>query len=129
MPNTNLGELFTQVLNTLSTAADVEKTASTLVTKANPTFTGALSLGRKVNTTVGANSYALGFNVEASGYGSHAEGYNTVAKESGSHAEGYRSLETFTYNNETIYYGASGGNAHSEGSNTIAKGQNSHAEG
>jgi len=65
-------------------------------------FTGSISLGRKENTTVGSNSIAVGYNVEASGYKSKAEGSNTVA---------------------------SGENTHAEGNGTIASGSMSHAEG
>lgn len=55
----------------------------------NPTGTGAFSMGRKANTTVGMNSHAEGYNTTASGESSHAEGYNTTASRNNSHAEGY----------------------------------------
>ncbi len=84
--------------------------------KANPVFTGSISLGRESNTTVGSNSVAMGYYLTASGDNSFAQGYNCVASGSGSHAEG---------NNNT----ASGINSHAEGSGTTASGINSHAEG
>ena len=47
--------------------------------KANPVFTGTVSLGRKANTTVGVGSVTLGVSAEASGMYSHAEGQDTKA--------------------------------------------------
>lgn len=43
----------------------------------NPTYNGALSNGRKKNTTVGAKSIAIGYNAEASGSYSVSIGYGT----------------------------------------------------
>ncbi len=83
--------------------------------KANPVFTGSISLGRKENTTVGANSVAEGYNVTASGAYAHAEGNGTTASGSQSHAEGSNT--------------SAGANAHAEGAVTIASGSQSHAEG
>lgn len=54
----------------------------------NPVFTGSISLGRKTNTTVGTNSFAVGSSAEASGIGSHAEGNNTVSAGRYVHVEG-----------------------------------------
>lgn len=84
--------------------------------KADPVFTGSISLGRKANTTVGTNSIATGTSVTASGNYSHAEGSNTTATHFASHAEGANTL-------------ASNSQAHAEGSNAIASGMNAHAEG
>jgi hypothetical protein len=84
--------------------------------KNNPVFTGSISLGRKEGTTVGENSFAVGYNVEASGMYSHAEGGFTVASGHYSHAE----CEFTT---------ASGGCSHAEGDSTTASGESSHAEG
>ena len=84
--------------------------------KNNPVFTGSISLGRKEGTTVGGNSFAVGEDVEASGYQSHAEGGFTVASGDYSHTEG-----------DTVK--ASGDYSHAEGGNTTASGDFSHAEG
>jgi len=99
--------------------------------KANPVFSGSISMGRKANTTTGnlstaigsdvtadaAFSHAEGVNTTASGlYGSHAEGSGNIASGSSSHAEGYVTV-------------ASNSSSHAEGSNTIASGAQSHAEG
>lgn len=54
----------------------------------SPNFTGDISLGRKIDTTVGTNSVAMGNNVTASGGYSHAEGNSTTASGDYSHAEG-----------------------------------------
>lgn len=86
-----------------------------VATVASPVFTDSISLGRKANTTVGNNSFAVGYNVEAGNY-AHAEGAMTVASGADSHAEG-------------VYTTASGSNSHAEGFYTIASGGNSHAEG
>lgn len=69
--------------------------ARTLDWEGNETLTGSLTIGttlnhgRKENTTIGADSFAFGTNVTASGELSHAEGYNTIALSTASHAEGY----------------------------------------
>ena len=84
--------------------------------KNNPVFTGSISLGRKEGTTVGENSFAVGYNVEASGHYSHAEGGFTVASGHYSHAE---------CDNTT----ASSDSSHAEGYSTTASGNGSHAEG
>lgn len=87
-----------------------------LAPKQNPVFTNSISLGRKADTTIGKNSFAVGNNVQASGFGSHAEGLNTKATGSYAHTEG----------NGTT---ASGDNSHAEGEKTTAKSTGSHAEG
>ena len=56
--------------------------------KVNPTGTGAFSLNRKADTTVGSYSFAEGTGTTASGIASHAEGEKTTASGSASHAEG-----------------------------------------
>lgn len=86
------------------------------VNKANAEFSGPVSMGRKEGTTVGQNSVAIGYNVEASELYTHAEGAATKATAYYAHAEG----------SETT---ASGERSHAEGSNTIASGTASHAEG
>ena len=70
--------------------------------KVNPTGTGAFSLNRKADTTIGKYSFAECRNTTASGYASHAEGTDTTA---------------------------SGENSHAEGGDTTASGYASHAEG
>lgn len=49
-----------------------------------------VNLGRKPNTTIGANSHTEGRLTTASGAESHAEGGETVASGAASHAEGYK---------------------------------------
>ena len=83
---------------------------------ANPTGTGALSINRKANTTVGGQSVTLGTNGTASGDQAVSEGNSTVASGNQSHAEGYLST-------------ASGLRSHAEGQSTTASGNCSHAEG
>lgn len=89
---------------------------SAYATKANPEFTGGISLGRKSGTSIGSYSSAIGENTTASHVGSHAEGSGTSATAHYSHAEG----------NQTTVTGTSG---HAEGAQTIAIGNASHAEG
>ena len=84
--------------------------------KVNPTGTGAFSLNRKTNTTVGEFSFAEGYSTTASGNISHAEGQSTTASGDISHAEGQSTT-------------ASGNSSHAEGYNTTASGNSSHAEG
>lgn len=84
--------------------------------KASPVFTGSISLDRVSGTTIGEKSFAVGYEVEASGRIAHAEGYMTVASGPFSHAEG---------SNTT----ASGNPSHAEGQDTTASGSCSHAEG
>lgn len=126
--------------------------------KVNPTGSGALSVNRKENTTVGDYSHALGLNNEASGYGSfavgidnkasgygavaegtaseasgtlaHAEGDHTQASGDYSHAEGDRTQASGDYSHaEGGYTVSSGFNSHAEGVDTVASGDQSHAEG
>ena len=82
----------------------------------NPVGNGSFSLNRKSATTIGAFSFAEGYNNTASGNYSHAEGVGTTASATTSHAEG----------NSTT---ASSTAAHAEGYNTMASGTYSHAEG
>ena len=110
----------------------------------SPDFTGDIAMGRKLNTTIGKNSVAIGDNVTASGgysvafgqmsvasgmysfaegggtlasaYHSHAEGNGSKATRQGSHAEGSGTT-------------SSGMGSHSEGRGTTASGISSHAEG
>lgn len=84
--------------------------------KVNPIGSGSFSLNRQSGTSIGANSFAEGYNGTASGYGSHAEGTSTTASGQGAHAEGQATV-------------ASGQGAHAEGCGTAAKGFYCHAEG
>lgn len=65
------------------------------MSKTNPTGSGAFSMNRKANTTVGSYSHAEGYSTTASGRCSHAEGSSTTAAGKHSHAEG---TETFAAN-------------------------------
>lgn len=68
---------------------------STLMTKANPTGTGAFSMNRKSGTTVGLFSTAEGYNCAASGGYSHAEGMETAAVVAAQHVQGqYNIVDT-----------------------------------
>lgn len=126
-------------------------------TKANPVFSGSLSLDRKTNTTTGTNSVAIGQNAEASGNyssaigqnvtssgfcsfsegvrtsargsSSHAEGSETEATGGSSHAEGNKTTASTCAHSEGYKTSADGNSSHSEGSNTLAFGGSSHAEG
>ena len=98
--------------------------------KDGPVFTTAISMGRKTNTTVGANSVALGSNVTASEEASHAEGAGSIASGIYSHAEG-RSTTASNVSSHAEGYNttASGNHSHAEGYYTTASGENTHAEG
>lgn len=93
----------------------------------SPEFTGSISLGRKSGTTIGANSVALGGEVEASGEASFAVGYSS-ATELASFAAG-SSIASGQASHATCASTASGYCSHSEGLQTEASGQDSHAEG
>ena len=112
--------------------------------KNNPAFTGSISLGRKEGTTVGENSFAVGYNVEASGIYSHAEGGftvasgnyshaecdNTTASSDSSHAEGYSTTASGNGSHaEGEFTTASGGCSHAEGGFTVASSQYQHVQG
>ena len=65
--------------------------------KANPTGTGAISINRKANTTVGLNSVAMGSVTTASGDFSTALGNNTVASGRNSFAIGANTTASGDY--------------------------------
>ena len=69
-------------------ASDIADLQSDKMDKVNPTGSGAMSVGRKANTTIGDYSSAIGYNLTASGTGSHAEGRSNTASGTASHAEG-----------------------------------------
>lgn len=62
------------------------------------------------------NSFAVGIDTTASGWGSYAEGFGSIASGNNSHAEGSVTTASSAY-------------SHAEGSNTVASGISSHAEG
>lgn len=82
----------------------------------NPEGNGSFSLNRKSGTTIGAFSFAEGYQNTASGNSSHAEGGTTTASGDSAHAEGTSTR-------------AEGGSSHAEGSNAVAYRTCSHAEG
>lgn len=91
---------------------------------------GAVSLGRKGNSTVGENSFACGNYAEASADYSHAEGTFSSARGACAHAEGRGSLASADYSHtEGMYTIAYGEVSHSEGMNTRADNYASHASG
>ena len=101
-----------------------------LMTTANPTGTGSLSINRKASTTVGNYSSTLGYNNTASGGLAHAEGYNTTASGDSSHAEGNTTTASGRYSHaEGLETQSLGYQTHTEGVHTYAKGSSSHAEG
>ena len=65
--------------------------------KVNPTGTGAFSLNRKADTTIGDYSFAEGNTTTASGEFSHAEGSGTIASGNYSHAEGWGTKASSNY--------------------------------
>ena len=137
-----------QAGNTGTIIANLEGNASTATTATKATQDGSgnvitstyakksiygdtsVSLGRKIGTTVGENSFAVGYNVEASGGRSHAEGGSTTASGSCSHAEGVSTIASNDYSHaEGGSTTASGSYSHAEGNSTTASGSYSHAEG
>lgn len=100
----------------IDTSGGSDVDLSLYATKANPVFTGSISMGRSSSTTkIGSYSIALGYNVLATGDYSFAEGKNTKASSICSHAEGWSSI-------------ASGNCSHAEGLGTIAS-QYQHVQG
>ena len=92
---------------------------------------GALSINRKLNTSIGQYSSSMGYNTTASNGGSHAEGWNTTSSgENGSHAEGWSTKATArAAHAEGVLTEASGLHSHAEGVSTKASGYQSHSEG
>ena len=110
--------------------ASVGSTLGAKMDKANPTGTGALSINRKANTTVGTYSTTEGSNCEASGSYAHAEGYLTEAKLQATHTEGRETTANGNYAHaEGRETQAIHNQAHAEGYQTTASGNSSHAEG
>ena len=88
-----------------------------------------LSRGRKEGSTVGAESFAFGHNVIASGINSFAINYCTVASGNYSYAEGMGAIAKGNYSHAEGFGFALGANAHAEGWLSLATNQCSHAEG
>ena len=120
---------FTQVTvgNELKTkmATDGSNAASTVG------FGGAITIGtRKVNSTVGTNSFVQGIGCEASDGYSHAEGQGTTASGDSSHTEGYNTEASGNFSHAEGHTSqALNEAAHAEGYHTAAFGNYSHAEG
>lgn len=126
-----------------------------LAPKANPVFTGSISLSRFGSTTgsksiavgnmvtaSGQNSAAFGNGTTASGENAHSEGKYTYATGANAHAEGYGSAGSTTYgargkadHAEGYRTAANSGStssyygAHAEGNQTQATSGSAHAEG
>lgn len=103
-------------------------------------LTGSMSFNRKAGSTIGAYSFAEGYQTAATASYSHAEGLNTEANGVGSHAEGEQTIasgqnshaEGGTYMisaGNYVHTQALGGGSHAEGAACIARSDNSHAEG
>ena len=98
--------------------------------KLNPTGTGAMSINRADNTTVGNYSTAEGYAGTASGTASHAEGSLTQSTGTGSHSEGILTEATGDDSHAEGYATeAAVDHAHAEGLETLAAGLAAHAEG
>ena len=122
--------MWQHIVYALGEKSDKSHTHSGYMTTASPTGTGALSLNRRSNTTVGDNSSAVGFNVAATATAAHAEGSTTTASGGSAHAEGTMTTASGSYaHSEGQGTTASGESSHAEGNYTIASGYASHAEG
>ena len=129
---------------TVPTSAEMNTALNLKADKADPEFTGSISMGRKSETTIGYQSIAVGFDAEASGsrssaFGlkpnasgaySHCEGSETESSGSASHCEGAKSVASGNYSHAENYQNtASGIESHAEGRETTASGKASHSEG
>lgn len=109
---------------------DVNFRLSNVMSATDPVATGSFSMGRKEVSPVGDKSYAVGYDVVASGLGSHAEGGFTTASGMYSHAEGGSTTASAVYSHaEGSDTKASGAASHAEGYRTIAASYGSHVEG
>lgn len=98
--------------------------------KTNLVAENSVSMGRDDESTLGNDSVALGWNVEASGNFSCATGNNTIASGQASHAEGeYTHATSYGAHSEGGYTNASGNDSHAEGEYSVASANNAHAEG
>lgn len=107
MITTNLDATYDDFVPYTGDSGSINGDVAEKAPKANPVFTGSISMGRKAGTTVGKNSTAEGSNTTAIGSFSHAEGYETTVIGYSSHAEGYRTT-------------ASEDSSHAEGYGTTA---------
>lgn len=96
--------------------SEVSNIIDTKANKANPVFTGSISLGRYSASTTGDRSIAVGIYASASGRCSAAFGDTCTASGEGALASG-------------LYAKASGSTATAHGANTTASGANSFALG
>ena len=90
----NLYDEYIYVNNAWEKFGGARINLSGYVTVNNPTMTGAMSLNRRPDTTIGTNSVAIGIGNVASGNYSHAEGSGTEEKKKKSHTEGSGSKAT-----------------------------------
>lgn len=98
--------------------------------KADTVLDNTLSMGRKANTTVGANSFAFGNDVTASSNYTVATGLSTKATSSYAKAEGRETTASGAYSHAEGGYSTSQGSySHAEGNSSLASGIYSHAEG
>lgn len=84
------GETITVGTNCAETTVETELTGK--ADKANPVFTGSISLGRMANTTKGNNSIAVGTDAQAQGNNSCAVGNGVQAFGNSAHADGQGTL-------------------------------------
>lgn len=130
MFTTNLNATYDDFVPYTGDSGSLNWDVSEKAPKENPLFTGSISMGRKADSTVGANSTAEGIDTTASGDYSHAEGRRTTASDVYSHAEGdYTTANGDSSHAEGYYTTASGASSHAEGSHTTSSGDSSHAEG
>lgn len=73
-------------------ANDKGRGGGELATTNNPTFYNSISMGRLANSTVGASSIALGYDVTSSAYTSLATGMQTTASGNFSFSGGYGTI-------------------------------------
>ena len=96
----------------------------------NLVITNSISMGRTEDTTIGAGSTAVGYDVTASGECSHAEGANNTASGEASHAEGGLTEASGTFSHvEGFLSEASGQCSHAEGCGTVAASECQHVQG
>lgn len=130
MLTTNLNATYDDFVPYTGDSGSLNGDVAEKAPKANPVFTGSISMGRLSGTAVGIGSTAEGEGTTASGANSHAEGYNTTASYECAHAEGVGTTASdLCAHAEGRDTTASEANSHAEGMNTIASGSNSHAEG
>jgi len=130
--NANSGLVATDVQAAIDEIVASSGSDPNKMDKANPTGTGALSLNREANTTIGNYSVAVGNGCEASGAASFAEGDGTEASGISAHAEGGGTQAAGNYSHaegadSSVFTGATC--AHVEGYINTTSGAYSHVEG